>query len=780
MFMKTIKCAKTTITALILVFCGITTSLLASTVNLGTLTPFTGGDAGEGIDLTGDIVLAFNLGGEAQTVQGVPFVPAYNTAPPAGISSPAATSFSYFNANGKKLSADYGTSANDNALEQIVTAVWYHPSLTIDLVVTPGIEYKLQLILQEGFFTNQGTANRNFDISVESAAGMTNAVMGLVLGTETDGAAPAQPGADQGLVYTYTFTATDSSFRVTLADNASGADVNAILAAVTLEALSSVTVGVELSATTINYDAPVGKQVGVLNMVNANSAGFTYSLQPGGDTTHFDIPAGTGKLLVDAPLSIGTYDIAVLATNAASGVWATSNYTIKAASRFYDFSTDPGIASDWKKYAYYNGDQLTPTWNAVDGDLDLVKTGAASGLYPTSLTRAAGESVSMTVKALNRVSGSWGFVGLMISAVPQPGYITTGDNTYTLRMDPTGSGATTFKFLVTRTYLDGTSNFILYTSPSPIEFSGPYVLDIKRVGDNYEFLVNGSTIYTTTGIAPDAYTPADKDAMIYYEIVIGCDGTMTATVDDFGVTGADALPQPVQYWLFDDRSGSTAANLISGGNTGTLVNSPSWITGGLEPKLTTRTDYPSRAALDFDSGATPDYVNCGNIGLASTAAGGEVTISMWINPDSFTGDDRIISQLGGVQAQWAGAVGEGLPFGTGALWVYNGSQQLQIAPASALTTGSWQHLALTWYHGTVMAWVDGVPQMSATANAIFNAANLGIAAKLNNAFGTGFDGKIDEVAIFKVALNEAQIIALANGSSLADDSRPKGTVILVY
>jgi hypothetical protein len=54
MFMKTIKCAKTTITALILVFCGITSSLLASTVNLGTLTPFTGGDAGEGIDLTGN------------------------------------------------------------------------------------------------------------------------------------------------------------------------------------------------------------------------------------------------------------------------------------------------------------------------------------------------------------------------------------------------------------------------------------------------------------------------------------------------------------------------------------------------------------------------------------------------------------------------------------------------------------------------------------------------------------------------------------------------------
>jgi hypothetical protein len=78
-----------------------------------------------------------------------------------------------------------------------------------------------------------------------------------------------------------------------------------------------------------------------------------------------------------------------------------------------------------------------------------------------------------------------------------------------------------------------------------------------------------------------------------------------------------------------------------------------------------------------------------------------------------------------------------------------------------------------------MAWVDGVPQMSATSAGIFYAADLGIAAKLNSAYGDGFDGQIDEVAIFDVALSEAQIIALAKGSSLVNDNRPMGMIILI-
>ena len=213
-----------------------TNASFASTVHVGTLTPFTGGDAGEGLDLTGNIIYAFNLGpGPTQTVQGVDFVAAPVGGAPAGITPSGALEFNYSVANpGGANGADYGASGDDDALESIVNAVWYNSNWSFDLAVTPGTPYQLQVILQESWFGAQGLPNRNFDLSVGNVPGpLTLAVDELVLGQETNGANSA--GADAGLVYTYNFTATDTSFRVALDDSPAGTDTNSILAAVTLE-----------------------------------------------------------------------------------------------------------------------------------------------------------------------------------------------------------------------------------------------------------------------------------------------------------------------------------------------------------------------------------------------------------------------------------------------------------------------------------------------------------------------------------------------------------------
>jgi len=200
----------------------------ATTIKLGSIKPITGGDAGEGLDLSGDIVCAFNLGGKAQTVQGVTFVAASRAAPPAGITTTASSEYNY------GATVDYGTSTDDNALEAIATTVWYAGNWTFDLAVVPGKQYQLQLIIQEAYTDFQGAPNRNFDIWIEtvSPATMTLAVDDLVLGTLTT--------ASRGLVYTYTFTASDSSILVALADSRAGADGNCVLNAVTLEKLSGV------------------------------------------------------------------------------------------------------------------------------------------------------------------------------------------------------------------------------------------------------------------------------------------------------------------------------------------------------------------------------------------------------------------------------------------------------------------------------------------------------------------------------------------------------------
>ncbi len=235
--MRTRNLTKTTLCLAGATLIAATSASFASTVSFGKLTPFTGGDAGEGLDLSGNIIYAFNLGGTAQTVQGVTFIAADRTAPPVGITTTgtAANQFNYSTANpGGASGANYGASANDIALGSIVNTVWYDSNWTFDVAVELGAQYEVQLIHQESFFPFQGEPARNFDVSVETAfsVGTTLAVDELVLGEETNGANSA--GADAGLVYSYSFTATDNSFRMALDDSPTGADGNAILAAVTL------------------------------------------------------------------------------------------------------------------------------------------------------------------------------------------------------------------------------------------------------------------------------------------------------------------------------------------------------------------------------------------------------------------------------------------------------------------------------------------------------------------------------------------------------------------
>jgi hypothetical protein len=638
----------------------------------------------------------------------------------------------------------------------------------------------------------------------------------------------------------------------------------------------------------------------------------------------------------------------------------------------YDpFPSDPNIAGAWTEYVYWTADQFTPTWNSIDKDLDLSLTaggiGGASGLYRSGTSRLPTDTVTLTVTSLGRTSGAWGFVGAMISAVAQPGYTTTADDTYSLLMIP--ESATHFHYEVRKTYLDGTppgyADFVLTNGPTTA-FTGPYTNEISRVGDHYEFRANGALLYTTaTPAVGDFYDLAARDSMAYYQIVMGANGSTTATVDDFGVpvpivpavtldgsasldsiagnapvgtlvgplsmintnpagfaysldagdttyfdipggtsnllvkaalgagpyalkivgtkggfsvtndfvitvaadisvdlshtnmtanasvstqvgilsmvdavspeqfafslhasgdtthfdipvgtntlvtdaplsigtydivilatnatdgfwvtnaftiavAGTDPLPAAVQYWRFDAGSGSIAFNSVPGGNTGTLVYSPTWINTGLEPKLTTRDalNGPSTAALDLDPGGTADYVDGGNISLTSTGGGGEVTVSMWLNPDSLASEARLFTQSTVSGATSQQGTTDVLVDGRIAVW--NGGGYVYPAPVGSVIVGVWQHLAFVWDSGQVTAYVDGVQKSTATANFEFGAANgdFGIAADLIGQYGAGIDGKIDDVAIFDVALNQSQVVALANGEA---PPVPQGTLFL--
>ena len=238
-----------------------------------------------------------------------------------------------------------------------------------------------------------------------------------------------------------------------------------------------------------------------------------------------------------------------------------------------DFSTDPNIAGDWTQYDYFGSQQVEVgvepvEWGGVtnqvlnlDIDANTSTNNSIIGLYSTNdHTRSATESVTMTVNALGREAnvqgGGWGFFGLMISADPvnaeNVGYIAGATDSYTLRMSAALDGS--FNFAVWRTYADGAAGAALFTDTTSRSFSlddplmpDNYVLDIARKANGeYEFLANNISLYTTTAATSgdDFYSTAEKDLLVNYQIVIGGDSPMTATVDNFGV-----IPEPGTYAL---------------------------------------------------------------------------------------------------------------------------------------------------------------------------------------------------------------------------------------
>jgi hypothetical protein len=419
-------------------------------------------------------------------------------------------------------------------------------------------------------------------------------------------------------------------------------------------------------AGSIASNAPVGTVVGQLSMINTNPAGFAYSLDAGGDTTHFDIPVGTSKLVTKAALGAGPYALKIVGAN--GGFAVVNDFTI------------------------------------------LVAAPITIGLSNTNMTSIA--TVGTEVGVLS-----------MLNASSQDGF--------TYELEPAGD---TTHFAISNT------NRLITAAPLDV---GSYDIVIKGTNSTDNFWVTNA--FTIVAIAEEP------------------------------------LPEPVQYWTFDDASGTTAANLATNGNSGTLVNSPTWITTGLAPKLTSRDDFPSKAALDLDGGSTADYVDGGNIDLTSTSGGGEVTVSMWLNPDSLDSGTRLFTQStpGGATSQQGTT--DVLDDGGIAVWNASGSGYVYPAPAGSVTTGVWQHIAFVWDSGQVTAYVDGAKKSTVPVNFDFGAANgnFGIAADLVGQYGAGIDGKIDEIAIFDVALNLGQIASLANGAAAIAAPPPAGMLFIV-
>jgi hypothetical protein len=200
---------------------------------------FTGGDAGEGLDLEGSFLYAFNFGtpGAAGPAGSVVFTA--DNIPGLG--------YSALNQIPNWQFPDYGGSANDDTLERVMQSIrWAGAPDTVRLQLAglePGRRYKLQLL-----FPETGTA-RGFDVKVEGGVVADDFFPGNYQG----------PVTTQGAMVSYEFTAHDSVLRIEL-DGADtfAPDKNPILAGLTLESLPIIPASLNIVTVTssgVNFTA---------------------------------------------------------------------------------------------------------------------------------------------------------------------------------------------------------------------------------------------------------------------------------------------------------------------------------------------------------------------------------------------------------------------------------------------------------------------------------------------------------------------------------------------
>jgi hypothetical protein len=303
---------------------------------------------------------------------------------------------------------------------------------------------------------------------------------------------------------------------------------------------------------------------------------------------------------------------------------------------------------------------------------------------------------------------------------------------------------------------------------NPARDPGSYLLEGSSAGPDGEFTLISEGALSLPDDRNESDIPLDLETSAFQEVSFANTATYTdyrltfpslkdaaadnsmqiAEVELLGLAAPVApstLPGAIGYWTFDDRS-TTTADLANAGNDGTVNGGASFILG--------HSGRADDAALRFDG--VDDSVTT----MASLFNGlTEYTMSGWVRFDT-------------AQAARAGLFGQNdsVEFGmidaeTMQHWVPTGGA-LDV-PFTSLS--QWTHIAITSNADGRTLYVNGESMGTANSNLptaesafTFNIGGNGIF----DTEGNYFQGDIDDVAVWGLALTEADVVALATGAAV--------------
>ncbi|HEY7375114.1 MAG TPA: LamG-like jellyroll fold domain-containing protein [Polyangia bacterium] len=314
----------------------------------------------------------------------------------------------------------------------------------------------------------------------------------------------------------------------------------------------------------------------------------------------------------------------------------------------------------------------------------------------------------------------------------------------------TGTGTVTLQSAGTESVLSGGSSFA--------------ALVINRNGDNYNlvdrlWIPNGSFTLMNGRISLNSYTMhVGSMTLVGDTFTVGTgtvviDGTSNVTLPSSVLTAYNALrlEDPTEtglvgYWKLDEGSGPSTRDWSGSLNTGALSSGARWTS----PSSSIGFDDATAVSFNGSSG----YVSVGTTSLP--AANAAQTISAWVNITALPGSASSIVALTGASS----AVKLGLSATQLRVLRNDGTALISTAAPS---TGAWHHVAYTWNGSSANnLYVDGVAA-TPTATTHDSAGVTGAFIGATSAAADFFNGKVDDVRVYNVALTAAQVAQLAAG-----------------
>ncbi len=219
---------------------------------------------------------------------------------------------------------------------------------------------------------------------------------------------------------------------------------------------------------------------------------------------------------------------------------------------------------------------------------------------------------------------------------------------------------------------------------------------------------------------------------------------------------ADITSNLLLWHKLDDGSGTAATDSSGNGNTGTLLNTPSWVAGKIGPY----------ALGLIGSSQQADFVNS-NIGYTTNTS---LTIAGWAYRAS-SGDHGAFVKFGNV----ADGFGIGITNGGGSGFETSGNT-LSVLYEAIRWVDTSQNFGTGWHHFALVVDASGKPTIYYDGTNIYtdsgtNGANVGSAGSASVNIGgytSGipsnrfYTGNLDDVRIYNRALSSADITELYN------------------